>query len=320
MDFVSIEDLVIQAGTPRRTIDRKMSALKEADTEKYNELTKKEGKKLLYYAQKLIGYLRNSEKLLPPIDPNKPPKVKPIPIERKIKQLTPKPTRAEKKKAKKEKFRVEVAKVITNDNVVADYLDDAEKQDMKLLSAPDQRNIMMFAAMMQDYETGLYSISDLLIKHAISRFSFYNWVDKKPLFAALYAKSSIKHKRNYNAMLYDLAKDALRKVVTGYDKELYSRTFLERVGPDGNILLVPVERKVQQKHIPANTNAIVLALTNRDPEDWKRMMIPSNAKTEAAPDPMEKLSDDELFQKILDYKNQGLISESGTVLPENGSL
>lgn len=313
MDFVTIEELSILTGLTRRSVDRKLSALKYADPEKYNQLSKKDGKKLLYDAKELIGYLKQKVK---PVRPRKSPDDKaPLPkaVVHKINYLLKKPVKRRKKPTRTERktpeFAAKVAEQLINEPEII-VLDHDMKEDFRKLMPKDQRNFMAFSEAMHDYESGIYTLTDSLKRNGLTYGSFAEWIDKKPLFAAMYAKSSVKHRRAYNSKLQDAAKQGLFKLVTGYDKELSTMVYVERVGPDGQVVLIPTERKIIQKHVIPNPNAIMFALTNREPEDWKKVFFPGVNVPEKAADPMDQMSDAELLEIVNQAKTQGLIGEN----------
>lgn len=315
MDFVTIEKLSELSGFNRRSVDRRLAALKDADLEKYNQLVKRDGKKLTYNAADLIGYLKQKVK---PTKPKKSPdEVQKLPqaVVQKINYLLKKPIKRRKSKSRKERKTPEFAKKVAEqllDEPEIISLDADLKDDFKKLTPKDQRNFMAFSAAMHDYESGLYTLTDSLKRNGLTYGSMAEWTDKKPMFAAIYARSTVKHRKAYNSKLQDAAKIGLFKLVSGYDKELSSVVYIERVGPDGQTILIPTERKVIQKHVIPNPNAIMFALTNREPEDWKKVFFPGSNAPEKAQDPLEQMTDAQLLEIVNDAKNQGLIGDGST--------
>lgn len=300
MDFVPIETLVELTGKTRRTIDRKMQALKTSDPKKYGEFIKAEDKRILYHAERILGYLSSTA------------------VIKKPKEYKPTSARKPKPKSQAGRDREKIISDTASQNVQPDLsilsepelinLDDEVKRHYANMDAGDRRRMQFMLSAMNDYATGLYSLRETLSNHSIPSPTFYAWINNKPVFNDLYAKAEMKHRKNYNTHLQDQAKQSLSKMVTGYEKTLEAVVYSQKVAPTGETINIPIEKKVQTKYILPNANLIMFALTNRDPDEWKRTINPWNQQQAPQADPLESMSDQELDNFLNSAKQQGLIS------------
>lgn len=271
MDFVTITALAEAIGKSRRTVDRSLKAFEKVDTEKFNSLIKHPERKGLeiLYSPDLIAFLGISTK-----------KVTVIQAEIST------PTKKEKEP------KVRPSRVISVDQV------------------PDgiEKDFADFNLIMEDFKTGEWTLPDCIERHSIPQSKFFYWINTRPEFNQLYTEVYELHRRSFNILLRELGKKSLMKMVTGYDKNVESVTYKEMISPTGQAIRVPLERKVYQKHIVPNVTAVTFSLTNRDPDDYKRFWNPNDANKGRVIDPLDQMTNDELFEIVSEARKSGLLT------------
>lgn len=114
----------------------------------------------------------------------------------------------------------------------------------------------------------------------IGKDAFYDWINDKPEFAEAVKRAEAIYNEWYNTTLVQDCKRSLRDLVLGYD---YTETRTESTtAKDGKTKVTKTTTTV--KHVAPNPTAIIFALTNRDPENWKNRQtneITGNLKTES---------------------------------------
>lgn len=99
----------------------------------------------------------------------------------------------------------------------------------------------------------------------ISYETFYRWLRENNEFRDAIQKAEQEYNQWYNAGIVQDAKKSLRKLVCGFS---YEEVTTETIpAKDGKTTVT--KKKVVQKHMAPNPTAIIFALTNRDPENWK---------------------------------------------------
>lgn len=279
MSFITIEELSAATGFSRRTIDRKLDAMKATEPEKYSQLVKTiPHTKRLSYSIRLVEMLGISKKVIhalaEEIIPPKPPK----PPKQAKQKPQPKP--------------IEQAEVIHVEEMEASI-----EKDMAILNS-----------ILDAYGTGQYSVQECCVNQGISFATFMYWITTRPDFADLFDTCQKRHKKAFDLYVKEIAKESLKKMITGYDKAVESVTYEQKISPAGEPILIPLERKVQNKHVLPNSNLIMFALTNRDPNEWKIRNAMQQATREPDQDPFEKMSDAELDAYLNDAARKGYIS------------
>lgn len=275
MDFVTIEELAKASGKSRRTIDRKIQALEKENPDEFIKLVRRpsEGKRILYHPQILL-LIGLSDEVIEG-------------VKKEISETTV------ISKPRDKKTKVSKPTVIA----VGAQVDGVEK------------DLADFNLIMEDYKTGEWTLIECIDRNNIRQHVFFYWINTRPAFNQMYLEVYELHKRSFNILMREMGKMSLRKLVTGYEKTVESVTYKELISPTGQSIKVPMERKTYQKHIIPNTNAVVFALTNRDPDEWKRFWNPNDQEKGRIADPLEQMGEDELFQIVDEAKKQGLLTQ-----------
>lgn len=98
-------------------------------------------------------------------------------------------------------------------------------------------------------------------KVGISKETFYTWINDKPDFS----DSLKKARKEFRETIVQTLEQSLWKRAAGYEIEESKNEY--RTLKDGSKVLVK-SRKIA-KHFPPDTGALIFALTNLDPENWK---------------------------------------------------
>ena len=98
-------------------------------------------------------------------------------------------------------------------------------------------------------------------KVGISEETFYTWINDKPEFS----ESLKKARKEFRETIVQTLEQSLWKRAAGYEIEESKNEY--RTLKDGSKVLVKSSKIT--KHFPPDTGALVFALTNLDPENWK---------------------------------------------------
>lgn len=123
-----------------------------------------------------------------------------------------------------------------------------------------------------------YSVTELTRIVGCDRSVYYDWLKDDPDFAQAVQEA----KEEFRAKMTAEAKNSLRKLIQGYTAEettIISVPSKTKFDPNGNPLPVIKEQKTIRKPVPPNTGAVIFALTNVDPDNWKnRQEFTGNTK------------------------------------------
>lgn len=98
-------------------------------------------------------------------------------------------------------------------------------------------------------------------KVGISKETFYTWINDKPDFSASLKKA----RKEFRETIVQTLEQSLWKRAAGYEIEESKNEY--RTLKDGSKVLVKSSKIT--KHFPPDTGALIFALTNLDPENWK---------------------------------------------------
>lgn len=125
----------------------------------------------------------------------------------------------------------------------------------------------------------------------------FGWKKTKLDFLDLIKKAD----EERNEIILMEAKRSLLKRIRGYDVLETKITYDKKLNEKGEPVVK--ERVETKKHVPGDTTAIIFALTNRDPENWKRNV---NSEGEEIED-MQKL---EVTMRVLTKDKQDEIESN----------
>lgn len=146
-----------------------------------------------------------------------------------------------------------------------------------------------------------YTDAELCKKVNIAESTFYDWKAKKPEFSDAIKKAE----EDFNSLIIVEAKRSLIKLIKGYTVQ-EKKTVTADTGKkddDGKPIVRVKEHAVVDKHYQPNTAAVIFALTNRDPANWKNRLNNEVSGEVAIKSDLEKMSDEEL-QRIVDGDKQ----------------
>lgn len=98
-------------------------------------------------------------------------------------------------------------------------------------------------------------------KVGISKSTFYEWLESYPNFS----DSLKKARKEFRETIVQTLEQSLWKRAAGYEIEESKNEY--RTLKDGSKVLVKSSKIT--KHFPPDTGALIFALTNLDPENWK---------------------------------------------------
>ncbi|MGI6048869.1 MAG: phBC6A51 family helix-turn-helix protein [Petrimonas sp.] len=142
-----------------------------------------------------------------------------------------------------------------------------------------------------------YTITEICSIVGISRNTYYDWLQKYPEFE----KAISDAEDDYKELIKVEAKKSLVKLIKGYTVQ-EKKTVTADTGKkdeEGKPIVRVKEETVTNKHYQPNITAVITALTNLDPENWKNRHSQEVTSTVSLKSELDGLSDEEL-QQIID--------------------
>lgn len=141
-------------------------------------------------------------------------------------------------------------------------------------------------------EKDSYTVSEICQMVRIDEATYYRWKNDKNDFCEAVKKAQ----GRFDKLIAAEAKKSLVKLVRGYtvQEKKVVHTDTGRKDEGGKPILKVKEHAVVDKHYQPNTGAVIFALTNRDPENWKNKMNTEHSGSVDVKSKLEQLSDDEL--------------------------
>ena len=119
--------------------------------------------------------------------------------------------------------------------------------------------------------TDSYTIAEICQQVGIAESTFHEWKSKKSEFS----ESLKKAENSFNELIVAEAKKSLLKQIRGYtvqEKKTVTADTGKRDENEKPIVRVK-EHSVTDKHYPPVPAAVIFALTNRDPDNWKNRQM-----------------------------------------------
>lgn len=138
----------------------------------------------------------------------------------------------------------------------------------------------------------------------ISDDTFMRWRANNSEFAQMLKRAEQEYNDWYNNELVRDCKKSLKKLVTGFE---YDETTTEYERDKNGNPRIKKQKTITKKVAP-NPTAIIFALTNRDPENWKNRQtneITGNLKTESETKVDLSNVPDDLLEQVLNKINGG---------------
>ena len=146
------------------------------------------------------------------------------------------------------------------------------------------------------------SYKDAYTAAGVGRTVFYEWITENAEFAEAIKKAEQEYNEWYNSTIVQDAKRSLRELVLGFDYEEIKTE--SSTGKDGKTVVTKTTKTT--KHVAPNPTAIIFALTNRDPDNWKNRQttdINANVKAENTNKPDLSAIPDDLLEQVLNKIN-----------------
>lgn len=291
MAYRTIEELEQITGKSGRTIQRRLKTIKEEKPEEYQKHIKQEsantvGKNRILYADELIPMIggighKVARKLVIDIAAQE--------VKQASKSALIKPPKIKKK------TEVETGQVISLDE----------------MSADQKERLQLFQAVLDQYESGEYTLQECLTSNNMTLKTFYGWINSDQHMNALYEEVYKKHRKNALRSIADGALKQLMQGINGYAVEQSSTTYQEKMSPSGAIVRIPQEHRIHKKHVLPRSDLIMFGLSNLDAETFRRMMASFKDGSQKQADPLEQLTDDQLDEYLNQAKAKGLFLTAG---------
>lgn len=193
--------------------------------------------------------------------------------------------------------------------------DDLEREsdivitNVKPVDRGDKDEYRLFRSVLTDFRTGIYTLIEACENHLLAPGTFLSWIDARPSYKDLYDECYSAHKVAFAITLREAAKKGLRDVITGYDKKLETVTYDAKMSPTGQEILIVKERRVQTKHVMPNVTAMAFALTNRDPDEWRRSFGRDYKRDEKDQNPIDAMNKDQLMDYLKECDKLGFLRD-----------
>lgn len=297
--YLTIDRLVEITGKARRTIDNRIAMLKKNDRPKYDTIVKKIGHKTAYEAQTIVTYLTS-----PSIGVT--PKQEKKNVSRKSKRAN----REEKTTTSSSRLK-NIEQSIWHEQIIFQP-DEYSQSILKRTTDPTQKKrLEIVLLILNDWVTGLYTVPEACHRQGGTYDTFSHWINFNPDLKELYRRAEKNRGKAMRRLRVEAAEQNLHRLVSGYQIELDTVTYLEKTLANGQKVQIPQERKRTTKHIIPNVTAIVFALTNDKPTKYKRnFFLDQNLGSKE--DPLDKMTDAELQAIVENGKEQGYLKPNDT--------
>lgn len=298
--FSTLEELITLSDLSPRTANRRLAALKKNDRATYDALLNpnKATRKREYDTVKTLAYLASPST---GVTEKKPRVRKPGP-----KDKTP--------VGERNKVRQPVQKIVENiwtQTVVVTMDRDVKELYDAIKTEDDKRRFEMVVLILNDYVTGLYTIIISCDRQGGDYVTFSRWINNSPTLKLLYERAEKKRNKALKTLTIQEGEANLRKLITGYEVNVESITYVDKTLPNGTKLSIPQERKVQRKHVIPNVTAIMFGLTNLKSKKYKRFH-PFQQEAPPAPDAIDSMDEKQLAEYIAEGQRGGLLQEGQT--------
>lgn len=296
--YLSIDRLVELTGKARRTIDNRIAALKKNDRPKYDAIVTKQGHKIVYEAKTILQYLNSPSIGITP---------------KKEQKLTGKKKRGPNvgSAGTSSSRLANIEKNIWQEQIVVQVDEYSQSILKKTTDATQKKRLEMVLLILNDWVTGMYTVPQACDRQGGTYDTFIGWINFNPDLKELYKRAEKKRGKALRALRIEAAETNLHRLVSGYQVELDTVTYIERTLANGQKVQIPQERKRTQKHIIPNVTAIIFSLTNDKPNKYKRNFFldkePGNVD-----DPLDKMSTEELQAIVQQGEQQGFIKPPDT--------
>lgn len=146
-----------------------------------------------------------------------------------------------------------------------------------------------------------YTIAEICSLSGISESTYYEWVEAKPEFSEKVKEAQAK----FDKLLVAEAKKSLMKKIKGYTVEEKKTVTVDsgKKTPDGKSIPKIKEQTVTEKTFQPDSVAIIFALTNKAPEEYKNRQ--NNELTgKDGKDLLTGLTDEELDARIIELQRK----------------
>lgn len=276
MDWLNIHKLAELVGKSKKTVERRIKELEKNQPELAKTLTQKGGwGNKHFYSPEILNHIGGLHRAI---------------VEEVEREIMEGPTtKGEPKKSRKDK-PIKIISIGTEDEKAYEH---REKLD----------------AIFDELRVGDLSLTELCASHNVRLHEFYNWVDSYPDMRARFDDIYEEYKRNSHQLIRDLAVMQLKKSMIGYNVELKSQSYEIKISPTGDSIKIPTREVTYQKHVTPGRDLLQFALTNREPDEWKRLMAltKGNDGSPNKEDIFSKMSDEQLIEYADQARAKGFL-------------
>ncbi|MDR2969288.1 MAG: hypothetical protein LBV32_06745 [Tannerellaceae bacterium] len=146
-----------------------------------------------------------------------------------------------------------------------------------------------------------YTVTEICEKAGIAKDTYYNWLKTKPDFSDAIKKAQ----DEFGELMLSEAKKSLVKMIRGYTVQEKHTTTADTGNKDenGKPIVRVKEHRIIEKHYQPVPAAVIFALCNLDPDNWKNRQENKVSGDIGIKSSLETLSDEEL-QKIVDGETE----------------
>lgn len=236
-EFLSSLELAKKLGVHVQTFRRRLKKAKEQSPERIDKLTSKSSRTTLYLYPDIIAFVNGESTIIP-------------------KEKVTKRSRIRSKCIKKAEKLFESPERLN-------YLDSEDLDEFRRIkNRKDKQFIETAIEILWDYSEKFLTLNEACRNQNISDRTFRYWRKKFPFISGLYYKTKQKRRLKYDEELKELALRGLQRLVNGETYEEITIYYKIMIGPSGEEIQIPKEKKIVIKHLPPNPPMIQFALCN----------------------------------------------------------
>ena len=137
-----------------------------------------------------------------------------------------------------------------------------------------------------------YTIAEICKIVGIAKDTYYRWLSTKTDFSDAIKKAE----SEFNSVVVVEAKRSLMRLIKGYTATEEKSVMVDtgKVAEGGEPIVKVKQRITTEKHYQPNPTAIIFALTNRDPDNWKNRQSTESSVGVTIGNELESMTDEQL--------------------------
>jgi len=140
-----------------------------------------------------------------------------------------------------------------------------------------------------DYSMGFESLEECANKYQLNRYKFYRWCYKFPQLQSFYDLAYQIRKQYLNNLYVEKSEENMLEIGRGPIIKTETIDYEILTDKKGKEYMKPVKCRIIKKWLPPDKEANIFILTNRDPQNWQRIIPPEQLLLDANRKPDDEL-------------------------------